>query len=416
MTTDLDVSEPPVAPPLWTTSFRLFFSARVISLFGDAMLMVAIPVVVLQSGYGVGAVGYVFGGWMAAVALCTVFGGALSDRLGPRTTMVCADLARFVVQAVTAVLVFGGTAPLWSLVLLQVLGGAASALFAPGSGSIVPRLTTRLREANAFVKVAEAITAVVGPGLAGVLISIVGGGAVFLVDALTYLASAGCLLAMRLGPMAAAGPATSLVRDIIDGWHEFRSRSWLWPVILVWMVFGLVVFGPNLPVGAALIIGDHGDTGYGLSQAAAGAGAVIGGLVGMRSHPRRPLAAGALAMLAFVLCPVTLSFPTTVAVVSLGYLVAEGVLAYWSVMWVTALQTHVPESVRGRVFAYDIAGSLIVLSAGRILAGPAAAALGDRRLMALGGVVAVACCLALLAIPAVRRLPANAATPPDAGD
>jgi hypothetical protein len=59
--------------------------------------------------------------------------------------------------------------------------------------------------------------------------------------------------------------------------------------------------------------------------------------------------------------------------------------------------------------------ALIVLSAGRILAGPAASQLGDRRLMALGGVVAAACCLALLAIPAVRRLPATGAPPPEAG-
>ncbi|WP_426504564.1 MFS transporter [Dactylosporangium sp. McL0621] len=259
VTNDPDQSAAPNTPALWTASFRLFFAARLVSLLGDAMLVVAIPVVVLQSGYGVSVVGYVFGGWMAAVAVCTVFGGALSDRLGPRTTMVGADVARFVVQAVMAVPVIGGTVPLWSLVLLQVLGGAASALFAPGSGSIVPRLTTRLREANASVKVAEALTAVIGPGIAGVLISMIGGG---------------------------------------------------------------------------------------------------------------------------------------------------------SVMWVTALQTHVPQSVQGRVFAYDIAGSLIVLSAGRILAGPAAWWLGDRGLMALGGVVAVACCAVLLAIPAVRRLPAISATTP----
>ncbi|MEU7870357.1 hypothetical protein [Dactylosporangium sp. NPDC049140] len=117
MTNDPDRSAAPDTPALWTASFRLFFAARLVSLLGDAMLVVAIP----------------------------VLGGALSDRLGPRTTMVCADVARFVVQAVMAVLVIGGTVPLWSLVLLQVPGGAASALFAPGSGSIVPRLTERLR-------------------------------------------------------------------------------------------------------------------------------------------------------------------------------------------------------------------------------------------------------------------------------
>lgn len=70
-------------PPLWTRNFTLYFTARIASMLGDAMLPVALSVAMLTLGYGVSAVGFALGAWMAAFAVFVVFGGVLADRFHP---------------------------------------------------------------------------------------------------------------------------------------------------------------------------------------------------------------------------------------------------------------------------------------------------------------------------------------------
>lgn len=73
-------------------------------------------------------------------------------------------------------------------------------------------------------------------------------------------------------------------------------------------------------------------------------------------------------------------------------------------MWATSVQSQVPAAVLNRVYAYDVAGSLIAFPVGQALAGPVAELIGARTLLYVSTLVAVVTFAVLLSVPAVRSL------------
>ena len=386
--------------------FRLYFAARVVSLLGDAMLQVVLTVAVLEAGYGPSGVGFALAAWLAPVALLVLFGGALADRFEPLRLMVAADLVRTATQAVFAVAFATGAPELWQIIALQAAGGAATALFTPGNATMVPRLATDVQSANAGLRIAEAITTLLGPALGGVLIGLFGTAAVFGADAGSFALSALCLSVIRVRSTVRGFAAVPVWRSLADGWQEFRARTWLWSVIVLWSLYGLLVFGPALPLTAVVVVAAHGTGGYAAVSSAFGAGTVIGGVLALRVRPARPLAAGSLAMAAFALSPLAVATAQPLVVVVVGNLLAGAGFAFWGVLWATTLQTRIPAAALSRIAAYDVAGSVLALPIGRALSGPAADAFGARPLLlgcTAGGVLISS---VMLGVPAIRRLPA----------
>ncbi|MET7421485.1 MFS transporter [Dactylosporangium sp. NPDC005555] len=389
-------------PRLWTRDFSFYFAARVVSLLGDAMMPVAAALAV-GAIYGVSGVGYVLAVWTAPFVLFVVFGGVFSDRVGARTMMIGADVVRTLTQGAVAVAFFAGTPPLWLLLTASALAGVAAAMFQPGVNGMVPLVAKDPQRANGTLKIADAATQLGGPVLAGVLMTLTGAGAVYAVDAATFLLSGGCLILVGRAP-AVARAASGVLADLRRGWTEFRSRSWMWSVILVWVFFGLFVFGPYIPLGSRLIGERLGDAAYGWTMAALGCGTVLGGLVAIRFRPARPLAAGGVALIGFAAVPLSVALEPALGVLVAGHVLGGFSWAFWSVMWSTSVQTLVAPDVLNRVTAYEVAGSVSGVAVGQALVGPAASVVAPRDLLLLSTAVTIAVCAAVLLIPPVRRL------------
>lgn len=389
---------------LWTGNFRLYFTLRTVSLFGDAMMPVAVTIGVLHAGYGAAGVGYAFAAWSAPVALLVLFGGALADRFTPRRMMAYSDLARVGTQALLAVVISSHLPVFWQILALQAVAGAATATFQPGVASVLPQITSDVQRANGVLRISEALVTLLGPAAAGVLVAFSGAGTVLYADAATYAVSALCLTMLRLTRAERRPGDGALWRNVRSGWYEFRSRTWLWSVILVWSLYGLLVFAPSAPLGATVIVDEHGSTAYGVVSSMFGAGAVVGGLIAMRVRPARPLVVGAAAMSSFALCPLTTAFDLPAPVICAGFAVSGIGYAVWNVIWLSTVQTHIPAAVLNRVYVYDVAGSTMVLPLGRALAGPAADGFGIRHVLMGATVFAVVGTVAMLCVPAVRAL------------
>jgi MFS family permease len=392
-------------PRTRSPGYELYFTARTGSLLGDAMLQVGLTVAVLDAGYGPSGVGYALAAWLVPVALLVLFGGALADRFEPRRIMVAADLVRTVTQSVFAIAFVTGAPALWQIIGLQAAGGAATAMFTPGSATMVRRLTSDVQRGNAMLRIAEAGTTLLGPALGGLLVAGFGTGAVFGADAASYAVSALCLGMIRLPAPVDPPPAATppVWRALAQGWQEFRSRAWLWRVIVLWALYGLLVFGPALPLTAVAIVAAHGTGVFAAVTSAFGAGTIAGGVLALLLRPARPLAAGSLAMAAFAVAPLVVATAQPVGILVVGNLLAGTGFAFWGVLWATTLQTGVPQAVLSRVAAYDIAGSVLALPVGRALAGPAATAFGLRPLLVACTVSAVVISGTMLATPAIRR-------------
>ncbi|MFE2328449.1 MFS transporter [Streptomyces sp. NPDC059385] len=387
-----------------TRNFTLYFTARTLSVVGDTMIPVAMAVAMLALGHGVSGVGFALGSWMGAFALFVVFGGVFSDRFHPRPLMIGADAVRCLLQAGLAAYLWLGHPHLWFVIGGAVLGGVATAMFQPGVTALVPQVAEDTQRANGVLRVSQGIATMAGPALAGLLVAVTSAATVFAVDAATFAASAVCLAALRL-PRFEVDRSASTLANLRTGWVEFRSRSWMWGVILIWWVLGVLVWGPVTPLGAVSVMEAHGKAAFGYAESAFGAGCVLGGLVAIRIRPSRPLFAGGLAMFLFPLMPLAAALVPGLPLLLPAYGLSGVGWAFWGVQWATAVQTQIPADRLGRVTAYEIAGSVLAIPFGQALAGPASAFFGVHRLLLVGAGISACCAAALVLTPPIRGLP-----------
>ncbi|MFE6052076.1 MFS transporter [Kitasatospora sp. NPDC056446] len=397
--------EPAREPAIWSADFRRYFTARSAGLLSWAMLPVAVSAGLLSGGYGLDTAGYAMAFLVGPFAGLVLFGGVLADRFTARRMMIAADLANLGAHVLLAVLFIHGIDHLWQLYALLTVAGTANAMFQPGASSTVPLVARDVQGANGVLRTSEALTGLGGPALAGALVGLGATGWVMAVSAVAYGTSAFCLFTLRLGPVPAPPADQGLWRNLVVGWQEFRARSWLWGVIVIWMVFAVLSWGPQLSVAAGVIVPEHGATAFGLLNCALGAGTVAGGLLAIRYKPARPLAAGAVATLTYPLYPLGIVLGWPVWLLAAAQVAVGAGIGVWGVMWATSVQTQVPGEVLNRVHAYEVAGSVGMYPVGSALAGPAVTAFGTDRVLLVGIAVALLTSTALLAARPVRTLP-----------
>jgi MFS family permease len=391
----------------WTRDFSLFFVARAAGRLGDMMLPVALAAGLVQFGHGAGAVGVAMASFSACFAGFVIFGGVIADRFDTRTIMISADAVRVGTQSLVAIMFATGHVVLWQICVIGMVNGLCAALFQPGVASTIPRIADDVQGANGAIRTAESVMTIAGPAFAGMLIGVTSVAGVFVAHALTYVVSGSCLLGMRLA-RDAARPAGRGMRvfgsDMAEGWREFRARTWMWGVIVVWMLLQITVFGPTNPLAATEIITRHGERVFGLVSSAMGVGMALGGLLAMRIRPRFPIRAGSIALFGFCVQPAAVGLGLPAPLLAAGFAVSGMAAAFWGVMWATSVQTQVPAGILNRVHAYEVAGSLAMSPVGQALAGPTSALLGPSTVLLISSVLAVVGCAALLSVPAVRNL------------
>ncbi|MCG5212913.1 MFS transporter [Streptosporangium sp. KLBMP 9127] len=378
--------------------------ARTTSAVGDMMLPVAITAAMLESGYGPSGVGYALAAHIAPFAICVIFGGVLSDRFGPKRMMVSADAARLAVQGLLAASFYVTTPPLWLVLLLLMAVGLGSAVFQPGVATVIPQVARDVQKANACLRISESLMIVLGPAFAGLLLVVSSPATVLAVDAATFGVSGLCLLGLRGLGRVRPETRSSMRRELVEGWREFRSRTWLWGVIAIWALGSLTAFGPNQTLGYSTITSTYGSSVFGLTLSALGVGSVLGGVLATRIRPRYPLRGGAVAVAGFVFAPLTVALGLPAPLIASGYAIAGASLAFWLVMFHTSVQTHIPPAVLGRVHAYDVAGSLIMQPVGRAMAGPVGEQVGVRPYLFFSSAMVVVMVVLLLSVPAIRDL------------
>ena len=395
--------------PAELRDFRLLWAGEGVSLLGDQFHFVALATLVFAltgSGLALGTV-------LVAVAIpraaLMLFGGALTDRLSPRTLMIASNILRSVVVATVAILVLSGRAELWHLVALGVIFGAVDALFIPALNTIIPMLVPadRLPAANGLVQVTSQFMHFVGPALAGVVVAAVGAGSAFAFDAVTFGLAALALLAIQGGrrparPVSMNGSpaAPSILASIREGAAYAFGDPGIRAVILLSAAINLATSGP-IAIGLAWLANvrfEGGPALFGLMFAGFGAGAVIGAVVAgstVRPHRFGRVVLGLAIVFAVQMAALGVA-PN--ALLATAGLVGAGLAAgYLNVTVISWLQARSDPALLGRVMglvmlgafglqpvSFAIAGVLVdayatpmyLLAGGLILAAVAAAFIG----------------------------------------
>ena len=162
------------------------------------------------------------------------------------------------------------------------------------------------------------------------------------------------------------------------------------------------------PVIAARSLG--GAPAWGALSAAWGAGAVVGGIVGLRVTPRRPLVAADLLMAGIALPLLALALSRSVALIAVAEAVFGFTMIVGNIVWLTAMQVLIPDQVRARVGAYDLFVSLVIMPVGWLVMGPLSASIGFTPTLVAAAALGSIPCVAVALVPrvrAVQRTPAG---------
>jgi MFS family permease len=332
-------------------------------------------------------------------AVLMLAAGWLADHYDRRKLLLAGQVAMMVLGAVLAVAAHLGLASPWVVIALSFAEGAAWACVTPSWQALVPALVPRdeLPAAIALNSAQFNTARLLGPMLAGALLSAATAAVVFDLNVVSFVGIVIVLALVRL-PKATPASTASASRKLAASGGVRRALKWALQepgprrLILGLFAFAMLTAPVQglLPAMAdsVLQVGAHG---YGALLSSLGAGAIVGALTMARlprTYPRHHLIP--LSMLAFSLCAMIYAS-------SRWPLLAGAALFVGGVFWVwslasssTAMQLLVPDDLRGRAMSVLALATTGPLPLGHLLGGALAHTFGIR-----AGVLLTAAALAL---------------------
>lgn len=207
-------------PGLWRhRDFMLLWGGQAVSEIGSQITVLALPlvaVVVLRASTL--QVGLLSAAETSAYLLVSLPAGALVGRLAKRRVMLWCDLARLMLIGSVPLVAAFGELTLGQLYAVALVSSAFSVFFSVAYPSYLPTLLDRdqLMDGNGKLGTTQSFAQIAGPGLGAGLVAAFGAASAMTGDALSYLASAGSLLAIRSHePPVAAAEVRPRLRDQI---------------------------------------------------------------------------------------------------------------------------------------------------------------------------------------------------------
>ncbi len=379
--------------------YRLFWTGNFVSNVGSWMQNVAQGWLVFQitgSPFWLGLVGFA---QQVPALIFSLPAGVLADRTGRRRMLLATQVTMMLLALILTALVWSERVTVLHIAVLAFLAGTTMALNAPTYQAAVRDLVEERDTLNAIAlnSIQFNLSRVVGPSIAGFTIAAVGVAACFFLNALSYVALLFVIARTRF-PARQEHAEFNFRADLVEGFrYVWTHRTILTLVLLVALVstFGLPYL-VMMPVFASDVL-HVGATGYGYLVAAAGAGALAGGifLAKQHAHKRRgPLVLKAA--LAFFAAILLFCFSQDL-MLSCALMAAVGFSMVCSVATVNSLiQTQVPDAIRGRVLSmhtmaflgFTPLGSLLIGWLAERLDAPTALALSTGFALLVTGVIA----------------------------
>ncbi len=387
-------------------NFRLFITGQLLSGIGTWMQWTAAPWLVLQLTHSGVALGVDAALGALPILLFGAWGGVIADRFDNRRVQIWTQITYAVLAAILFALDATGVVRVWHVYVLSFLSGTVGAIDMPTRQTFFLEMVGPQDLTNAMSLNTATFTGsrILGPMIAAVMVDRSGTAAVFLVNAITYLAVVIALLSMRtaeLHPRELAAKARGQIREAVD--YVWRTPMLRLPLLLMAVVF---TFNFNFAVLVPLLAvrSFHGNsTTFAVLMALLGIGSLVGALTmasrSSSSNARRltwfALAFGAL----YALLGLAPTLP-------LAWVVAPFAGAAGTVFAITGnstLQLTAASELRGRVMAlYSI-----VFIGSTPIGGPIAGVVGEHFSPPLGfaGGGAIAIAAALVVLAALRRRP-----------
>ena len=356
-------------------NFRLLYIGQTISQLGDWFNAVAVFALLLDLTGSATAVAWMMIVQFLPVAVFGPLAGVVVDRVDRRRLMIATDVARGCL--ILVLLLIQRRDQVWIAYVVMAFAVGAQAFFEPARTATIPNVTApdELLTANALSSATWSAMLAIGASIGGVVTAIAGRNVAFVVNALSFFASAFFIGRTRYDSRPATVPrpagllALTGITDLIEGVRYVRQRSHVAALMFVkagWGLAGgvlllLTIFGQRV-----FPLGEGSAAGIGVLYGARGVGAGLGPItlrwiLGQdRVRLRRAIGPAFFMVGLFY---VALAAAPTLSIAALCVLLAH---FGGSILWVFStvlLQLEVPDRFRGRVFAAELALVTLMSSA-----------------------------------------------------
>jgi MFS family permease len=421
----------PAASLLRHPDFVRLWTAETVSQLGTQVSALAIPFVAIEileaSTFQVALLNVVD---FLPFLLIGLPAGVWVDRLRRRPVMIAGDLGRAIALATIPVAFVLGALTVVQLYVVGFTVGVLTVFFDVAYQSYLPSIVARdqLQEGNAKLEISRAGAAVIGPGLAGVLVGVLRAPLAVALDALSFLGSALLLLLIRRPEPAPEAhheegqPKPGMRREMAEGLRYVLGHAYLKNIAACTATANL--FG-NVATSVLLVFAVRelgmSAQAVGLAFSIGATGALLGALISNRVSTRLGVGPtivvfagiGGLALLPLALVPAGTPVPVLVALAALFGFVAGVSTVVYNVAQVSLRQAITPTRMQGRMNAtmrWFVWGTIPI---GALLGGVLGTVLGVREAILIGALGEMASVVPVLFSPVrrIRAMPAAIAEP-----
>ncbi|MFJ8755100.1 MFS transporter [Streptomyces sp. NPDC102441] len=372
-------------------NYRILWSGMFLSELAGEIAYIAFPLLVLAHGGSASAVAGVAAVLAGARTLISLPAGVLADRVDRKRVMVVAQGVRAVAMLSVAVTVLTGDCPLWLILLVAAVEGAAAGIFVPAEHAALPQVVPESQLSQALARNAARPFAalLIGPALAGFTFGL-HEVLPFTLNTSVLVVSFVALAALHLPRRAAAPPAGDKAEAAAAPRFGGFGPLLRMPVVRATMIW---IVGVNLAfhtlVVLVLIVSGEDNVApgqMGLMMTCFGAGGLVGALVAERLHAAA-LSPGTLVIgSTWVFAAVAGAMAYAPRGVPLGILLGVAAMAMPVAITtvITCQLAAVPDGLRGRLSGLVGLGSELAATAGPIAAGVLSAVTQDGAVRILG--------------------------------
>jgi len=434
--------------PFGNRDFRRLFAGRVVTNIGDSFYFVAAMWMVYElsgSPFYSGVAGFL----TLAPSALQFLAGPLVDRWSIRSTLTVTQLVQAVVVLAVPVAAYFGVLSVWVILVVMPLLSLMNQLVYPAQTTALPRLLDDedLVAANSAFSLAYQGVDMVANAAGGILIALVGGVALFALDAITFLVAALLFVTVYVPPAPSTRETSPDADDerapadaepVSDGGKQAgeneresddetpmsyldqlrEGASLMRGTFLMWLIAGAAVvnFAGGIALAAmpayAELIGVtgvppllHGGGAYGVLMASFAAGNLFGA-VGANVIDNRPfglmmVVGFAWSALAWMLAIAVGWLPVTAVLLTVAFIPAGAI----NVQLAATIQSAVPDRLVGRVSSLLGSSTAASIPIGSLVGGSIGGVVGPTSAMWATGLAFGTLAVYTLAIPSLRGLP-----------
>jgi len=391
-------------------ALRKLVAARFISNLGNGLGPIAIPfgVLGLENANGTSLSVVWFANMLPLVGF-TLIGGVIGDRF-PRAQLVGgADILLGLLVLLNGISLITGHGALWIFITVGFIGGFLNAIWYPSMGALTTDLGDEkiLQEANSSIMLSGNIAMIIGTSIGGALVAAFGAGWAIAIDGVSFLLAGALVFSLRKFTPVAKRENESTLKELKNGWREFRSHKWIVAIVAA----STVLFAGERSIYSVIgpLVAKHslgGPKPWSFILAVWSIGSVVGVVFAGKFKPKYPIRFAMMMQFPTVLWALALANSKSIILIAASAFMLGIAMDFFYVLWVTTIQQHVAKESLSKVLAYDAWGSMAIAPLVLGIAGPITEHFGSKTTLNFLALILVTALVLPFTVKEVRKITA----------